>query len=129
MGLQAAFHRALNRSDEDAVRALWAPDAVVWAGAVGCLPCTGPDEIAEAIATSGPFMNGWASLAPSYKTRFDVHGNTAEYEFECVYLTDVATGESLAGQTVHAHLNATGTMRKVGDRWLFQTFHAGLGSL
>lgn len=28
-GLQAAFHRALNRSDEDAVRALWAPDAVV----------------------------------------------------------------------------------------------------
>lgn len=126
--LQAAFHGALNAGDKEAVRSLWAPDAQVFAGPIGCTPCTGPDEIADAFATSGPFLNGWASLAPAYKTRFDLQGNTAEYEFECVYLTDVGTGDVLSGP-VHAHLNATGTMVLHQGRWVFQTFQAGLGAL
>jgi ketosteroid isomerase-like protein len=121
--LQAAFHGALNTGDADAVRALWAEDATVMA--MGST-FNGRDEIVAFFSGSGLFVNGWASLAPAYKTHFDVHGGTADYRFECVYLVESA---NLTGQTVAAHLNATGTMRKVGDRWLFQTFVAGAGSL
>lgn len=121
--LQGAFHGALNASDYDAVKALWAEDATVIA--MGNT-YTGPDEIAGFFSTSGPFVNGWASLAPSYKSEFEIHGNTATYGFECIYVEDAA---NLTGNAVQAHLNATGTMRKVGDRWLFQTFVAGAGSL
>lgn len=51
---------------------------------------------------------------------------TADYQFECVYVEESG---NLIGNTVQAHLNTTGTMRKVGDQWLFQTFVAGGGSL
>lgn len=121
--LQGAFHGALNAGDAEAVRALWTDDATVMA--MGST-FTGPDEIVAFFSGSGPFVNGWASLAPAYKTRFEVHGNTASYQFECVY---VAESPNLTGLPVQAHLNASGTMRKVGDRWLFETFVAGAGSL
>jgi len=121
--LQADFHGALNAGDADAVRALWTDDAAVTA--MGST-FTGPDEIVGFFSGSGPFVNGWASLAPAYKTHFEIQGNRATYQFECVYVED---GSNLTGHPVVAHLNATGTMRKVGDRWLFETFVAGAGSL
>lgn len=119
----SAFHGALNESDYDAIRALWSEDASL--AALG-QTATGPTEIADFFATSPPFVNGWAALAPTYNTRVEIHGNTATYGFECVYVPD--TG-NLAGQTVVAHLNASGTLRKVGDRWLFESFVGGVGPL
>lgn len=124
--LPSAFHGALNAGDKEAIRALWAPDAEVWAAAVGCDPCTGPDEIADAIAQSGPFLNGWASLTVSYRARTERHGNLAEFGFECIFVED---GNDLTGSPVLAHLNATGTMRKVDGHWLFQSFQSGAGAL
>jgi ketosteroid isomerase-like protein len=121
--LQAAFHGALNSQDLEAFRSLWTEDATVTAGGN---TFTGPDEIAAFVSNSGPFVNGWASLAPAYKTEFEIHGNTANFQFECVYVEESG---NLTGSPVEAHLNATGTMRKVGDEWLFQTFVAGAGSL
>lgn len=121
--LQSAFHGALNASDYDAIHSLWTSDATL---AVGPTTASGRDEIAEFFRTSGPFVNGWAALAPSYKSTVEIEGNTASFGFECVYLADSG---NLTGQTVVAHLNATGTMRKVGDRWLFQHFQGGAGPL
>jgi len=127
--LQSAFHGALRNSDYSAMHALWASDATAIAGAIGCTPdepCTGPDAIADAFATSGPFVNGWAALAPTYKTRVEINGGTAEFGFECVY---VAESGNLGGQVVIAHLNATGTMRQVRGQWLFQSFVGGVGPI
>lgn len=119
----SAFHGALNASDYQAIRAIWTEDATL--SAFG-QTASGPTEIADFFATSGPFVNGWAALAPTYETEVEIKGNTATYAFECVYVPD--TG-NLAGQTVVAHLNASGTLRKVGDRWLFDSFVGGVGPL
>lgn len=119
----SAFHGALNASDYDAIRSIFTEDASL--AALG-QTATGPTEIADFFATSPPFVNGWAALAPTYNTRVEIHGNTATYGFECVYVPD--TG-NLAGQAVVAHLNASGTLRKVGDRWLFASFTGGAGPL
>lgn len=117
------FHGALNASDYQAIKTIWTENATL--SAFG-QTATGPTQIADFFATSGPFVNGWAALAPTYKTEVDIKGNTAEYAFECVYVPD--TG-NLAGQTVVAHLNASGTLRKVGDQWLFDSFVGGVGPL
>lgn len=117
------FHGALNASDYQAIKAIWTENATL--SAFG-QTATGPTEIADFFATSGPFVNGWAALAPTYKTEVEIKGNTATYAFECVYVPD--TG-NLAGQAVVAHLNASGTLRKVGDRWLFDSFTGGVGPL
>lgn len=121
--LQSAFHGALRNSDSDAIRSLWTDDATL---RVGATFASGPASIAAFFESSPPFVNGWAALAPTYKTRVEIHGNRADYAFECVYVAE--TG-NLAGQTVLAHLNATGSMRKVGDRWLFEHFQGGVGPL
>lgn len=119
--LQSAFHGAIRNEDDDLLRSLWTKDATFEAG-IGS--ATGPAAIADLIAGSPVY--GMASLAPSYKTRFEIHGNTAEFAFECVLLPE--TG-NLTGQEVVAHVNATGTMRKVGNRWLFSEFQGGAGPL
>lgn len=119
----SAFHGALNASDYEAISAIFAEDATLTVGAV---EASGRTAVADFFATSGPFVNGWAALAPSYKTQVEITGNSATYAFECVYVPD--TG-NLAGQTVVAHLAAQGTLTKVGDRWLFQTFTGSVGPL
>lgn len=119
--LQSAFHGAIRNQDDDLLRSLWTEDATFEAG-IGS--ATGPAAIADLIAGSGVY--GMASLAPSYKTQFEIHGNTAEFAFECVLLPE--TG-NLTGQEVVGHVNATGTMRKVGKRWLFSELQGGVGPL
>lgn len=123
--LQSAFHGALHDSDHDAILALWTDDATLQ---VGSTSATGPREIADFFRSSPPFVNGWAALAPTYNARIEIHGNRAEFGFECVYVAEPPSGV-LTGNSVVAHLNATGVMRKVGDRWLFESFVGGVGPL
>lgn len=123
--LQSAFHGALHDSDYEAILALWTDDATLQ---VGPTSATGPQEIAEFFRSSPPFKNGWAALAPTYNTRIEVDGNRAEFGFECVYVAEPPSGV-LTGNPVTAHLHATGFMRKVGDRWLFESFVGGAGPL
>jgi hypothetical protein len=71
---------------------------------------------------SGSFQpaNKFVSLAPSYKTHFDVSGSIASVYFECHYFnvaTDPSTGKPL--WTAAAHLTFEGTVRKVDGTWLF----------
>lgn len=121
--LQSAFHAAIHDSDRGAMHALWTEDATV--NALGA-SVSGPNAIADFFEATAPFQNGWAALAPTYKTKVTIHGNRAEFAFECVYVPDTGL---LAGQSVTAHLNATGIMRKVGNRWLFERFVGAPGPL
>jgi hypothetical protein len=71
---------------------------------------------------SGSFQpaNKFVSLAPSYKTNFVIHGNTATVYFECHYF-NVAINP-ITGQpfwTAVAHLIFDGEAEKVNGTWLF----------
>ena len=78
---------------------------------------------------SGAFQlpNKWVSLAPSYKTAFDLHGNTATVYFECHYFNvaiDPATQKPLWSAVSHASFN--GSARNVSGRWLFSYVNASV---
>ena len=71
---------------------------------------------------SGAFQpaNKWISLAPSYKTRFDVHGDMATVYFECHYFNvglDPATLKPLWTPVSHASFN--GSARNFNGKWVF----------
>lgn len=124
--LQSAFHGAIRNSDAEAFGSLWTDDATLQAGGS---TFSGPSEIVEFIQSAAPFVNGWASLASTYKTQIEIHGHRADYAFECIEVEEVEETGNLVGNEVLAHLNGTGTMRKVGNRWLFETFQSGVGPL
>jgi hypothetical protein len=74
------------------------------------------------VAGSFQPANKFVSLAPSYKTHFDVSGNVASFYFECHYFnvaTDPSTGKPL--WTAVAHLTLEGTARRVDGTWLLAT--------
>ena len=81
---------------------------------------------------SGAFQspNKWVSLAPSYKTAFDVHGNTATMYFECHYFNvaiDPANQKPLWASVSHASFN--GSARNVNSQWLFSYVNASIPSV
>jgi hypothetical protein len=71
---------------------------------------------------SGSFQpaNKFVSLAPSYKTSFEVHGQTATVYFECHYFNVAADSSSGAPLWSPAsRVVFDGGARKVDGRWLF----------
>jgi len=71
---------------------------------------------------SAPFQpaNRFVSLAPSYKTTFNIHGNMANGHFECHFFNvapNPATGQPL--WTATQHLGADVLASNVGGNWLF----------
>jgi hypothetical protein len=73
--------------------------------------------------------NKFVSLAPSYKTRFTVHGATGTINFECHYFdvsTTNPTSSNNAPWTPKSHVQATGHVARVGGRWLFSYLNAPL---
>lgn len=71
---------------------------------------------------SAPFQpaNRFVSLAPSYKTTFNIHGDTANGTFECHFFNvapNPTTGQPL--WTPVQHLRADVLARIVGGQWLF----------
>jgi hypothetical protein len=72
------------------------------------------------VAGSFQAANKWVSLAPSYKTSFDVHGNDATVYFECLYFDvaiDSGTGKPL--WKLKSHPAFDGSAKKVEGTWLF----------
>jgi hypothetical protein len=72
------------------------------------------------VAGSFQPANKFVSLAPSYKTTFDVHGKNATVYFECHYFNvalDPGTGKPL--WTAAAHSGFAGSATKVDGSWLF----------
>jgi hypothetical protein len=134
--LQAAFHAAASCAGRDPATkaqhlsdmlALWTEDGVLivngttYQGKGSCDP--GSLSLCDFFKNhAGSFQipRVWVSLAPSFKTAFDVLGNTATMFFECHYFdvsttppvwkSDVSYG--VAGQPL------TGQARKVNGKWL-----------
>ena len=121
--LQAAFHHAASHGgDIDAMMALWAEDGSI---TVGGVLYNGKAAVRDFFANhSGAFKNNWVSLAPAFKTEFDIHGNTADIYFECHYADPSATPYVL-----RSDLSATGTVKKVNGTWLFWNIVAAAAPL
>lgn len=66
------------------------------------------------IAASFQPANKFISLAPSYLTSFDIHGETADVYFQCHYF-DVSTDP----WTPKSHLVFDGTAAQIDGRWVF----------
>jgi hypothetical protein len=86
-----------------------------------CLPPSGNKANQGTLCTffkyvAGSFRpaNKFVSLAPAYKTEFQIHGNTSDVYFECHYF-NVATNP----WTVASHVTFDGKARKENGRWLF----------
>jgi len=135
--LQSQFHEANSTGDYDLMYSLWAEDAVFTSGAGTFV---GRDDIVDFFAGS-PGFGHTASLAPTYKSIYDVHGNTADYAFECVILampgldplatpfSTIPFGSQNPNVTIVQHSNASGTAVRRGNRWVFQTFNGGAGPI
>jgi len=92
-----------------------------------CLPPSGNPANQGTLCTffkyvAGSFQtrNKFVSLAPAYKTNFQIHGNTAGVYFECHYFnvaTDPLTGKPLWTQA--SHVKFDGQARKDQGTWLF----------
>jgi hypothetical protein len=72
------------------------------------------------VAGSFQAANKFVSLAPSYKTHFEIDGNMASFYFECHYFNVDASSGTPLWKAV-AHLTLEGTARKVDGTWLFAT--------
>ena len=72
------------------------------------------------VAGSFQPANKFVSLAPSFKTSFDIQGKTAAVNFECIYFNvaiDPLTGNPL--WKLAAHPVFDGSAEKVKGTWLF----------
>ena len=121
--LQAAFHHAASHGgDIDAMMALWADDSSI---TVGGVLYSGKDAVRDFFANhSGAFKHNWVSLAPAFKTEFNIHGNTADIYFECHY-----ADPSVTPYVLKSDISATGNVRKVNGTWLFWNIVAGSAPL
>lgn len=135
--LQSDFHGASTLGDYELMRGLWTDDAV-FNGPTG--PVVGPDAIASFFA-AGPRWGRSASLAPTYKTWFEVHGNQAVGQFECVILavdgtsplttpfSSIPFGSQNPDVEIVQHSTASVTAVKHRGRWLLQTFAGSAGPM
>ena len=137
--LQAAFHRATSGAGvNEAVKAehvkdmlaLWTEDGILVAGSV---TYSGKGEPGTASCAPGSFTlcdlftnhagtfrlgNNWASLTPTYRTTFEVYGDTADVYWECHYF-DVKTGVKEADGSIGLlGIPSSAQARKVKGRWL-----------
>ena len=135
--LQSDFHGASTLADADLMRSLWADDAV-FHGPTG--PIVGPDAITS-FFTSGPRWGKVASLAPTYKTWFEIHGNRAEGQFECILVETVGSnplttslstipfGNQNPTVEIVQHSTASVTAAKERGRWVLKTFQGSAGPI
>jgi hypothetical protein len=131
--LQSDFHEAGVLGDYDMMRSLWTDDAT-FTNPGGTIE--GGDAIVAFFASS-PLWGEQVALSPSYKTEYDIQGSRAEFVFECV-LVSVSGEDALTMSLVDPsgrqdevaeivqHTQATGTLVRQGNRWLFQEFTGSL---
>ena len=120
--LQSRFHESISGGGHiDELVSLWADDATFIAGGS---TLHGKDEIRSFFLQGGGFTHNWVSVSPAWKTRFQVHGNTADIYFECHFVDWQANP-----QVVLTHGTFEGTAGKVDGRWLFRHITAGVNPL
>ena len=124
--LQAAFHRAKTTQDLNLMMSLWADDATFTNKSTGTT-YVGFHQIKSFWQGSGSFTHHRFSLVPSYKTTIQVHGHDAFLYFECHDIGDFATGnfDDLAVNKIVNDTFLAGTVRNIGDTWVFWNMTAG----
>jgi ketosteroid isomerase-like protein len=111
--LQSRFHESISGGgDIDELMSLWTDDATFSAGGSSY---DGKAEIRAFFLQSPGFTHNWVSMSPTFKTRFQVYGRTANLYFECHFVDWQADPE-----VVVTHTSLTGTANKVHGRWLFR---------
>jgi len=112
--LEKAFHLAGSYGgDINAQMALWADDATLTIVSTGAV-VSGKDAVRAFFSAAGPFNHYWVGLTPAFKLTADIHGDTAELTFQCVYVNPGVTPAVVAGDAI-----LTGTVKKVHGKWLF----------
>jgi hypothetical protein len=98
------------------------------------LPTTAPERPTSASTRSsrsgqgsGSFTHHRFSLVPSYKTQIEVDGHNGFLYFECHDIGDFATGtfDDPTAKTIINDTFLAGTLRKIGDSWVFSNMTAG----
>jgi hypothetical protein len=93
----------------DAWEQLWAEDATLVVN--GTTNFVGRDAIMTFFANGALFNNNWVGLTPSFRTKVEIHGNTAEVYLECMFVNE--DGLIVFPRAFH------GTIRKSCGKWLF----------
>jgi hypothetical protein len=109
--LEQAFHLAASYGgDIDAMMALWAEDCIMTSGTS---VFTGKDAVRTAIAAGGPFHNYWVGLTPAFTITAEIHGDTADFSFQCAYVDP-----SVTPYVVRLNRGLSGTVKRVNGKWL-----------
>jgi hypothetical protein len=127
LDLFAAFHRAKSKQDLALMVSLYTDDCKLTN--LGTTPpsvfFSGKDALTTFWRGSGPFNHHRIALVTAFKDQAQVHGNTADFYFEChdVALESTDPGIIPGGAPFTLHGYNAGTLRKVKGHWLFdQTF-------
>ena len=119
--LQAAFHQAKTAQDIELMMSLWDAKAMLKVQGDPKSPYVGTEQLRVYWLNSGSFKNRRFSLVPSFKTRIATRDNEASLYFEC---HDVADYEQ-STRTIINDTFLSGTLRKVGGKWVFYDMSAG----
>lgn len=122
--LQAAFHRAKTTQNLELMMSIWDPEGTLVVQGDPHSPYVGAEQIRAFWAGSGSFTHRRFSLVPSFKTRIEVHGDTAYLYFECHDIGDY----DLPSRFIASDTFLAGTVRHIGDRWVFSQMTAGKAS-
>lgn len=135
--LQSAFHLAPATGDYELMRSIWAEDAVFRGGGN---VVRGRDRIADFFRL-GAYWGKSANLSPTYKSIWNIHGNTADIRFECVIvkvdgssplttpLSTLPPGKQNPKVEIVQHSNATIEAVKRRGQWLIQSFTGAGGAI
>jgi hypothetical protein len=112
--LVAQFHHAGSYGgDLEGMMALWADDSSLTFNGTAFNGIDGVRDFFTNVAA--PFKHYWVSLAPEFKTQFDIEGDTGSMYLECHFADPSATP-----YVIKADIKVVGTVTKVNGVWLFE---------
>ena len=110
--LAANFHGALSYGGNiTSMMSLWADNSSITLNGTAHV---GKAAVQAFFQSSGYFINNWVSLAPEYKTRITLQGETATISTQCV-----AVDLSVSPMVVKGVIQVNATCQKIMGKWLF----------
>jgi hypothetical protein len=114
--LAADFHGALSYGGNITnMMSLWADDSSITFNGTAHV---GKAAVQAFFQSSGYFLNNWVSLAPEYKTRITIRGNTATITTQCV-----AIDLSASPMVVKSVTQLNASCEKIEGQWLFTSMN------
>ncbi|MFG0284336.1 MAG: hypothetical protein ACF8R7_07925 [Phycisphaerales bacterium JB039] len=133
--LQSDFHASGALGSRELLEEIFAENAVA---NVAGMTFEGRDAVVDFFSSS-PLFGKVVSLAPSYKSEYEIHGNWATYSFECVIvnagggdplttpLSTIPFGAQNPTVEIFQHSTAQGMMVREDGRWVILTFNGSAG--